>query len=56
MAVCMAETWIGSMYTPWAVLIGLGMTLLGLLGWGWQSILRTDVERVETADRIVEAA
>ena len=56
MAVCMAETWIGSIFTPWAVLIGLGLTLLGMLGWGWQSLLPSEVERVETEDRIVEAA
>jgi cytochrome c oxidase subunit 1 len=55
MAFCMAEMWIGSIFTPWAVLGGVGLTLLGMLGWGWQSILHPEVERVETEDRIVEA-
>ena len=55
LALCMAETWIGSIFTPWAVLIGLGMTLLGMLGWGWQSTRVIEMERVETGGQIVEA-
>jgi hypothetical protein len=51
----MAEVWIGSIFTPWAVLGGFGLTLIGMLGWGWQSSLQSEVERVDTGDRIVEA-
>jgi len=56
MALVMAELWIGSIFTPWAVLGGVGLTLLCMLGWGWQSTAETDVERVATEGRIVEAA
>jgi cytochrome c oxidase subunit 1 len=55
LALCMAEVWIGSIFTPWAVLGGFGLTLIGMLGWGWQSSLQSEVERVDTGDRIVEA-
>ena len=34
MALVMGEVWIGSIFTPWAVLGGFGLTLLGMLGWG----------------------
>jgi cytochrome c oxidase subunit I len=56
LALCMAVVWIGSIFTPWAVLGGFGMTLLGMLGWGWESSRPAEVERVDTGDRIVEAA
>ena len=56
LALCMAETWIGSIFTPWAVPIGFAMTLLGMLGWGWQSTGDAGVERVDTGTEIVEAA
>jgi cytochrome c oxidase subunit 1 len=55
LALCMAETWIGSIFTPWAVLIGFGMTLLAMLGWGWQSSRVIEPERVDTGDQLVEA-
>jgi cytochrome c oxidase subunit 1 len=55
LALCMAEVWIGSIFTPWAVLGGFGLTLIGMLGWGWQSSMQSEVERVDTGDRIVEA-
>ena len=55
LALVMAELWIGSIFTPWAVLVGLGLTLLGMLGWGLQSVRETDVERVDTGTEIVEA-
>ena len=55
MALCMAETWIGSIFTPWAVPIGFGLTLLAILGWAWPSLQFGDIERVETDDRLVEA-
>src|SRR3954468_10551418 len=56
LALVMAELWIGSIFTPWAVLGGLGLTLLGMLGWGLQSVREQDVERVDTGAEIVEAA
>jgi len=55
LALCMGEVWIGSIFTPWAVLGGFGLTLIGMLGWGWQSSRPTEVERVDTGERIVEA-
>ena len=51
----MAETWIGSVFTPWAVLIGFGLTLLGMLGWGWQSSQHIEMERIDTDAQIVDA-
>ena len=56
LSLVMAEIWIGSIFTPWAVLGGLGLTLLGMLGWGWESSREMDVERVDADGRIVEAA
>jgi cytochrome c oxidase subunit 1 len=55
LALCMAETWIGSVFTPWAVLIGFGLTLLGMLGWGWQSSQHIEMERIDTDTQIVDA-
>ena len=55
LSLAMGVTWIGSIFTPWAVPTGFAMTLLVMLGWGWQSSRVTDVERVETEDRLVEA-
>jgi cytochrome c oxidase subunit 1 len=55
LALCMAEVWIGSIFTPWAVLGGFGLTLLGMLGWAWQSSRQVEVERVDTGTEIVEA-
>jgi len=56
MSLVMLELWVGSIFTPWAVLGGVGLTLLVMLGWGLQSTRETDVERVATGGRIVEAA
>jgi cytochrome c oxidase subunit I+III len=55
LALCMGEVWIGSIFTPWAVLGGFGLTLLGMLGWGWQSSMQVEVERVDTGKQFVEA-
>jgi cytochrome c oxidase subunit 1 len=55
LALCMGEVWIGSIFTPWAVLGGFGLTLLGMLGWGWQSSRQIEVERIDTGEQIVEA-
>ena len=56
LALCMGVTWIGSIFTPWAVLIGFGMTLLAMLGWGWQSSEQIEVERIDTDSQIVDTA
>jgi hypothetical protein len=50
----MAEFWIGSIFTPWAVVGGFGLTLLGMLGWGWQSSRQIEVERVDTDLQIID--
>ena len=55
MSLAMGVVWIGSIFSPWAVLGGFGLTLLVMLGWGWQSATEWGVERVDTEDRIVEA-
>ena len=56
LSLVMAELWIGSIFSPWAVLGGVGLTLLVMLGWGWQSTMETELERVATEGRVVEAA
>jgi cytochrome c oxidase subunit 1 len=56
LALCMGLTFIGSIFTPWLVLVGLGVSLIGLAGWGWVSIQRRDTERVDTGERVVEMA
>jgi hypothetical protein len=33
----MGLIFIGSIFTPYLVLVGLGVALIGLAGWGWQS-------------------
>src|SRR5438046_1318084 len=35
MSLAMGVVWIGSIFSPWAVLGGFGLTLLVMLGWGW---------------------
>jgi cytochrome c oxidase subunit 1 len=56
LALCMGETWIGSIFTPWAVPIGFMLTLLGTLGWGLETLRGSGVERVATEGEVVEAA
>jgi len=46
LALCMAVTFIGSIFTPYLVLVGLGMALVGMAGWGWVSTNEAGVERV----------
>jgi cytochrome c oxidase subunit 1 len=56
-ALCMGLLFIGSIFSPYFVLGGLGVSLVGLLGWAWQSTHPSGVERVELPDRtIVERA
>jgi cytochrome c oxidase subunit I+III len=37
LALCMGLIFIGSIFTPYLVLVGLGVAVIGLAGWGWQS-------------------
>jgi cytochrome c oxidase subunit 1 len=57
LALCMAVVFIGSIFSPYFVLGGLGISLLGLLGWGWSSSQDVEVEIVARLDgTIVERA
>jgi cytochrome c oxidase subunit 1 len=47
LALCMGVTFIGSIFSPYMVLIGLGLSMLGLAGWGWQGSEALGAERVE---------
>jgi cytochrome c oxidase subunit I+III len=49
LALCMGVTFIGSIFSPYMVLIGLGASMLGLVGWGLQGSRETRSERVEGA-------
>jgi cytochrome c oxidase subunit 1 len=56
LALCMGVVFIGSIFTPYFVLGGLGLSSLGLLGWGWQSTHDVEREIVALPDhRVVEA-
>ena len=37
LALCMGVVFIGSIFSPYYVLGGLGLSMIGLFGWGWQS-------------------
>jgi len=57
LALCMAVVFIGSIFSPYFVLGGLGLSLLGLLGWGLQSTSKIEREIVALPDgTIVERA
>jgi cytochrome c oxidase subunit I+III len=49
-ALCMGLLFIGSIFSPYFVLAGIGASLLGLLGWGWESTRDVEVERVALPD------
>jgi cytochrome c oxidase subunit 1 len=56
-ALCMGVTFIGSIFSPYFVLIGLGLSLVGLFGWGAESTKRIEPELVELpAGTLVERA
>jgi cytochrome c oxidase subunit I+III len=56
LALCMGVVFIGSIFSPWWVLVGLGLSLFGLLGWGWKAVSdHRGPDRVALADTIVEA-
>jgi hypothetical protein len=52
----MGVVWIGSVFSPYAILGGLGLSLIAMFGWGLQSLQLSGPEKVETAEAIVEVA
>jgi cytochrome c oxidase subunit 1 len=57
LALCMAVVVIGSIFSPYYVLGGLGLSLIGLFGWAWQSTSRIEPELVALPnDAVVERA
>jgi cytochrome c oxidase subunit 1 len=48
LALCMGVVFIGSIFTPYAVLGGLGLSMIGLAGWGWAGSHSSGHERVAT--------
>ncbi|HEV8496141.1 MAG TPA: cytochrome c oxidase subunit I [Gemmatimonadaceae bacterium] len=54
LALCMAITFIGSIFTPYLVLAGLGMALVGMAGWGWVSTNEAGAERVAAPRPVTE--
>ncbi|MDB4916945.1 MAG: cytochrome c oxidase, subunit [Gemmatimonadetes bacterium] len=49
-ALCMGLLFIGSIFSPYSVLAGIGISLIGLFFWGWQSTQDVEVERVALPD------
>jgi cytochrome c oxidase subunit I+III len=57
LALCMAVLFIGSIFSPYFVLGALGLSVIGLAGWGWQgSEEAKGPERVATPAPVTEAA
>jgi cytochrome c oxidase subunit I+III len=54
LALCMGVVFIGSIFSPYFVLGGLGLSMLGLFGWGWQGSRATGPEIVATPKSITE--
>jgi cytochrome c oxidase subunit I+III len=50
LAGCMAVVFIGSIFSPYFVLGGIGLSLAGLLGWGLASVNRVQHEIVQLPD------
>ncbi len=55
LALCMGVTFIGSIFSPYFVPGGVAISLLGLVGWGWQSSNERHEERVALPDGTVRA-
>jgi cytochrome c oxidase subunit I+III len=55
LAGCMAVIFIGSIFSPYFVLGGLGLSLIGMLGWALASSNKGDRELVATGEQLVEA-
>jgi cytochrome c oxidase subunit 1 len=49
LALCMGILFIGSIFSPYMVLVGLGVSLFGLLGWGLRASESNHDERVDPA-------
>jgi cytochrome c oxidase subunit 1 len=56
LALCMGVLWIGSVFSPYFVLVGVGLALIGMFGWGWQSLTLHGPEKVETMDQVIEVS
>jgi len=57
LALCMGVVFIGSIFSPYFVLGGLGLSLVGLAGWGWTGSASKGRDRVATpAAAAAEAA
>ncbi|HWH50108.1 MAG TPA: cytochrome c oxidase subunit I [Gemmatimonadaceae bacterium] len=57
LALCMGVVFIGSIFSPYYVLGGIGLSVIGLFGWGWQSTGRIEPELVALPnDAVVERA
>jgi cytochrome c oxidase subunit 1 len=54
LALCMGVTFIGSIFTPYLVLVGLGLSLIGIAGWGWTGSNESGPERVATPQPLTE--
>jgi len=54
LALCMAVVFIGSIFSPYFVLGGLGLALIGMAGWGWTESVPQGRERVATPAVIPE--
>jgi hypothetical protein len=53
MAIAMAVVFIGSIFSPWAVLGGFGIAYIAGMVWAWPEKSEITVERVETPHGIV---
>jgi hypothetical protein len=50
----MGVVFIGSIFSPYFVLGGLAMSLLGIAGWGWSGANQREEERVALPDGAVK--
>ena len=56
LALCMAVLFIGSIFSPYFVLGGLGLSLIGIAGWAWVSVKPSGRELVATPVALSEGA
>jgi cytochrome c oxidase subunit 1 len=54
LALCMGVVFIGSIFSPYFVLGGLVISLLGIAGWGWSGVSQREEERVALPDGAVK--
>jgi cytochrome c oxidase subunit 1 len=54
LALTMGVLWIGSVFSPYFVLGGIGLALIGMFGWALQSLKLDGPEKVETRDQVIE--